>query len=281
MNHQSRTIFDASLLLPAVQRKRETIIRRVNRLKASGADAKDVHNQLISEFLQQIGADVLPTTPPLTSFCFSPPSLSSKNPPRRTSIMISDENAIMCKFQLVPGVPMPFSIVCTLAGEVSDENNILQKRLTIRVPTWDEADIPLYKASLTESGHGIVLTMPATVSWLRNLAFVDDLTQCACQDHPSGLLQVAQRHTAFCNQFLLEPRAPDTIKVLLLFESGQTFNNRSFNIEVPATDFLSLQKKECAIEEDPTAYRPHVAMRSAVIFDAAMDEEGAESERNV
>jgi hypothetical protein len=188
-------------------------------------------------------------------------------------MMEKNESAIACEIRLVPGVPMPFGIVCTLASDVPDHYSFLQRRMTIRVPLWDMEDLHWYTASLTRSGHGIVLSMPATASWLKDYTHVEEITEwiaSTTNDRKVAQQQVTLQHQWFCNRFRSVGGSSSIVKVLLLFENGQTFHNRSFNRKVPPYDFVSLERKPCAIKVEPTNMVPYTRVHSAVIFEAAM-----------
>ena len=67
--------------------------------------------------------------------------------------------------------------------------------------------------------------------------------------------------------------ADGTTRVLLLFPKGQAFNNLSFNKGIDPGDAFSLERKACIFTE--RAKNGNVAMRVAVTFEAAMDNEDA------
>jgi hypothetical protein len=60
-------------------------------------------------------------------------------------------------------------------------------------------------------------------------------------------------------------------RVLLLFPTGQTFNNKSFNKGIRASDDFSLERKRCIFLEATKGNKE--AIRVAVGFDVAMDKE--------
>ena len=173
----------------------------------------------------------------------------------------------MTTIPLMPKVPMLLGIVCTLCHDIKDENGMLQTRLTIRVPVWDENDSDVYMGTLTPSGHGIILTMPATALFLRNIKNVKKITKFVANgDH-----QVELQHNWYCNQFTgAKPKRDGTVQVLLLFPKGQAFNNGSFNTSVKANDIYKLQRKFCTFFETTKNNRQ---IRTAVGFEVAMDKD--------
>ena len=176
--------------------------------------------------------------------------------------------ASMTTIQLIPNAPTLLGIVCTICHGIKDENGMLQSRLTVRLPVWDENDSDLYLGKLTPSGHGIVVTMPATAFFLRNTKQVKKITKYVAD----GDIQVGLQHTWYCNQFTADNQNTDrTVQALLLFPKGQAFNNGSFNTSVKATDFYKLQRKFCSFYE--TTKNGRQVIRTAVGFEVAMDKE--------
>jgi hypothetical protein len=181
---------------------------------------------------------------------------------------------IVCKIPLTPNVAMPFGIVCTLSPCVKDSRGTLCKRLTICIPLWDNADTELYKAELTELGDSILLHMPATAAYLRNLDNVSEIS-----NHMGFDAQTEEHHTAFCNK--LERFKIDTVTVLLLFAKGETYNNKSFNDIDGDNDFM-LEPKMSVTWVDTASKEVPKADKFTIAFNAALDEnEGLDANKHV
>jgi hypothetical protein len=183
--------------------------------------------------------------------------------------MLVEESTIEWKVQLAPLATMPFGIVCTLTPDCEDEHGVLQDRLAIRIPLWDEDDVDLCSASLSKSGHGIILSMPATASYLMKPGTLKEM------DRQIGLDDTKHEELAmFYNQITMEHmQAARIVKVLLLFPEGQTFHNKSFNEAVRAPNDLSLERQSCIFQE-LTKEGNLQATRVSVGFSVAMDKKG-------
>jgi hypothetical protein len=190
-----------------------------------------------------------------------------------------DENSIKVKIYLTPHETMPFGIVCLLNPSVTDSvSGTIQKRMSIRIPLWDENDVRIFSARLTSSGHGIVLQMPATASYLLKKSNVKKINEDFGAD-----TQTANLHFGVCNRLAAENgQQKNTYKVLLLFPKGMTCNNNSFNEKVKASDDFSLEKKASLVVEKTLHPVITHAMRSTVAFDVAVDpdEDGANLDAN-
>ena len=214
---------------------------------------------------------------------FSPPaaspsrqmSSSGKNLAGTLNSMLEQGSKIACMITLTPEAAMPFGIVGTAIPNAKDQYGTLRKRFTIRVPVWDERDAPLYAAKLTESGNSIILEMPSTASYLRD---VDNVTKIRKN---MGLCKQAEdNHTAFCNK--LKKNNISTVKILLLFPDGETYNNKSFNIKVGPNDDFKLERKVSLIYEKTNNSAVPRIMRLTVAFEAAMDQdEGLDANKHV
>lgn len=180
--------------------------------------------------------------------------------------MSNQEAAISWVGYLTPLLPMPFSIVCTVSPTVKDQTGRIRQKLTIRLPVWDENDVSLYEAKLTESGHGIILTMPAAACFLRKLDHVNDLNKSWKTD---GEQQTIDLHVAYCNK-ANEAGAIPTVQVLLLFPAGDTYNNKSFNYGV--SNEFKLERKEAVVYEETVHPIVDVAIRTAIAFEVALDQ---------
>lgn len=170
---------------------------------------------------------------------------------------------------LTPMEPMPFGIICTVTPSVKDQHGTIRQKLTIRLPIWDENDLVLYKAKLTASGNGIILSMPSVPSFMRKLEHIPDLNR----GWRIFEEQTVDLHVAFCNKMdqAKEGAVPLTIKVLLRFPEGDTYNNKSFN-NVRANDDFGLEQKGSAVYEDTLHDEVNVATRISIAFEAALDQ---------
>ena len=174
-----------------------------------------------------------------------------------------EEAAISWVFNLTPLVSMPFGIICTVTPTAKDQNGTIRQKLTIRLPLWDENDARLYEAKLTESGHGIILTMPSAPCFMRKL----DNVKAMNDSWKIFEQQTIDLHVAYCNK--VNETAMPIVKVLLLFPTGETYNNKSFNGDV--SNEFKLQRKWSVIYEDTIHPVVNIAMRTTIAFEAALD----------
>jgi hypothetical protein len=193
--------------------------------------------------------------------------------------MVDDENSIKVKVYLTPHEPMAFGIVCILNPSVTDSvSGTIQKKMSVRIPLWDENDVTIISARLTASGHGIVLDMPCTASYLLKKTNVKKIN-----DDFGADVQTANLHFGVCNRLATARGKPNvSYKVLLLFPKGMTCNNNFFNEKVKASDDFSLEKKVSLVVEKTLHPVITHAMRSTVAFDMAVDpdEDGANLDAN-
>jgi hypothetical protein len=231
----------------------------------------------IPQLILQVQEGSLLSSPPPTVRCRQgdPPFDSSFQRIQRKSIfaipvMGVDGGKIDWECPLVPLAPMPFGIVCTLTKyKSSDGGGLLHKnRLTIIIPLWDENDVPFYNACLAIDRRGIILSMPATASFLRNIENVAKVNNMCF----NGDTQVALQHNVFCNSITesgMRTGREGITRVLLLFPKGQTFNNASYNKGTAPGDRFTLERKNCIFTE--MAKNKKEVIRVAVAFEAAMD----------
>jgi len=228
---------------------------------------KQVESQLLR--LQRCDPPFSPSSP---QFVVSPggpspflllPSLSRQSLVASPPPIMTD--SIMWSLPLTPLGVAPLGIVCIVTPGARDQHNTLRTRITILIPLWDESDLELYEANLTDTGDGIILRMPSTAGFLRKLDFVSEIYE------QMGInTQTSSYHVAFCNKLSqAKGGSLDTVKIRLLFPNGETYNNNSFN-SVRTNDGLELQRKECLLYDDTENPDVPVAMR--VAFEAALDQ---------
>jgi hypothetical protein len=127
-------------------------------------------------------------------------------------------------------------------------------------------------------GSGIILSMPATSSFLRNINNVAKVNDMCCD----GDMQVGLQRSVFCNSITeagMKTGAQGITRVLLLFPKGQTFNNASYNKGIDPGDAFTLEQKNCIFPE--VTQNGITVIRVAVAFEAAMDTDANGEKRAV